>query len=352
MARIDIKGIIGQDYTFKQFVTDFSAAKDSIRLYIDSVGGSVDEGEQIAEFITKKQERFESVQNTGDVASIASNIFLALPYEKRFFNPSKGVALIHNPYINPKSLKGFDTTAAGLSYLSSEMQASEDRMASEISRQTGLDIDVVRALMMINEPLTEEQLESINFAQIMRFQAVAFLKTENIMEKEDVQTMITESHDTLWNRFIALFNRRTNFVAVMMTDANGAQIEFPDVPEGTTPQIGDTARMADGGLPSGEVVMASGETYVFEAGVLKEIRPVQEEPEMEDLQARITELERTNAELTAQITKAETEKTDLRAQIRSQMIEPEPVEKPEPVMEKNRMTELQEMKEKTTSKNR
>jgi ATP-dependent protease ClpP protease subunit len=361
MARIEIKGIIGQDYTFKQLVNDFAAAKDEqIRLFIDSVGGYVEDGERMAEFIAKKADRFESVQNSGNVASIASSVFLALPFEKRYFNPSNGVALIHNPYISPKDMKGMDTTAAGLSYLSSEMHDSENRIAHYIARQTAADIDVVRALMEINEPLSEEQLESINFAQIMRFQAVAYLKT-NKMEKEDVETMINQSHETLWGRFVALFNRRINFVAIVMTDANGSQIEFPDVPEGTSPAVGDTARMVDGGTPSGEIVMADGSTFVFEAGVLKEIRPaveeedkaekIEEQPDMEALQARITELEAANAELEKKVSDGVKAQAMLRSQIKSEMIEVPPVEKTEK-KDDSRLSELQEMKTKTISKNK
>jgi ATP-dependent protease ClpP protease subunit len=365
MARIEIKGVIGQDYTFKQLVNDFASAKDEpIRLFIDSVGGYVEEGERMAEFIAKKADRFESVQNSGNVASIASSIFLSLPFEKRYFNPSNGVALIHNPYISPKDMKGMDTTAAGLSYLSSEMHDSENRIAHYIARQTAVDIDVVRALMTINEPLTEEQLESINFAQIMRFKAVAYLKTEK-MEKEDVETMINQSHETLWSRFVALLNRRTKFVAIVMTDANGAQLEFPDVPEGTSPAVGDTARMVDGGTPSGEIVMADGSTYVFDAGVLKEIRPavevedkakdkaeeIEEQPDTEALQARITELEAANSELEKKVSEGVKAQASLRAQIKSEMIEVPPVEKTEKT-DDSRLSELQEMKMKTISKNK
>lgn len=332
MAHIEIKGIIGQDYTYSKFITDFANARgEMIRLSVDSPGGAVNEGEQIADFISQKADSFISVQNSGDVASIASTIFLALPYEKRFFNPSKGVALIHNPYLEPQSFIGVDTTAAGLSVISSELQEAESKISKYIAKQTGADIDVVRALMSVNEPLSDDQLRSINFAQIIQFKAVAFLNLNNMKEEEVknlIESKLEASNENLWNRFIALFNKRTKFVALMVTDAEGKMINFPDVPDGVELVIGDMASFDDGGVPSGEVVMADGRTFVFDNGKLTEIKEaivVEPTEDVEALKAKITELE---AQLTAQNLAAQATEHALKAQIKSQMIPTVPVEKP------------------------
>jgi len=329
MARIEIKGIIGKDYTYPQFITDFAAAKgETIQLFVDSPGGSVYEGDAISDFIQSKLDNFISVQNTGDVASIASSIFLSLPYEKRFFNPSKGVALIHNPYLDPQSLEYMDTTADGLGVISSELKTEEDKISKFIAKQTETDIDVVKAMMQINEPLTVEQLQAINFANIIQYKAVAFLKPiENNMKDEEIKTLIETGNKTLIESIKGWFRKTTKFVAVMLTDANGGQIEFIDVPEGVEPVVGDMGNLIGGGALNGEVVMADGKTFVFENGKITEIKeptpadPPAPDQSTEELNAKISDLE-------TKLSDALKAQTSLKAQIKSQMISVSPTEKP------------------------
>ena len=129
MTIININGIIGQDYTYKHFITDYAnCGAEPIRLFINSPGGYVDDGEAISEFIRTHSDKFASVINSGDVASIAASIFLSLPFEKRYFDLSKGIALIHNPFLN--DVDGLDTTATGLQILSSEMSETEKKIKS------------------------------------------------------------------------------------------------------------------------------------------------------------------------------------------------------------------------------
>jgi ATP-dependent protease ClpP protease subunit len=325
---MEIKGIIGQDYTYKNFLSDYANAKSAgnpIRLAINSVGGYVDEGELMAAFIATHQNDFASVINTGDVASIAASIFLALPFEKRFFDPSKGVALIHNPFI--ESVEGMDTTANGLEALAGVMKDTESKIAKFIAKQTGADDDVVKALMSINEPLTIDQLESIKFANIIKFKAVALLKTDE-MKKEELEELIETKNQGLLDKIMAIFKPKV--VALMVTDAEGAQIEFPEVADGVAPVVGDKAKGADGQPASGEIVMATGEIYVFEAGTLTEIKPKEEETDNTavELEALKAENEALKAELAANQAKAqEVEEIRTRlAEIKSQMVEGKPAE--------------------------
>lgn len=334
MAIININGIIGQDYTYKQFITDYANAGDEqIRLLINSPGGYVDEGENIAEFIRQHATRFISVSNSGDVASIAASIFLALPYEKRYFDLSKGVALIHNPMFQPNEETSF--TASELAELSESMSETEKQIKNYIAKQTGADVDVVGALMKINEPLNEAQLNSIKFANISRFQAVAYFKKQNDMTNEELK-----EHSSVLGRLIAkldekLFGKKT---AIMLTDANGTQIEFPEVAEGGVVVVGDKTT-----APDGEYVMADGYTYVIVSGVVAEIKEPQA-PEGEDMEALKAENEALKAELEtlkAEAVKAQIEVEDskriinevkaevvaLNGKIKSQMIDDTPAEK-------------------------
>jgi len=325
MAIIEIKGIIGVDYTFSQFLTDYSKAGDEqIELVIDSLGGDVTDGELISEFTNSHSDRFSMVRNSGNVMSIASSIFLALPREKRFFNSELGKFLIHNPYVDPVSFKDIDTTADGLSTVSEALKESENKMAKFYSSQTGADLEVIKNLMAINEPLTTEQIKAINVATIITaptLKAVAFFNPNNNskMNQQEIENLIDKKNVSIMDTFKAWFKKTTKFVAMFVTDANGVQIEFPDVADGVEPEVGDVAKSADGAELNGEVVMATGETYVFEANVLTEKRPKAEETEAET-ETEPTELDAMKAKiesLEAELTKSKAEATSFKAQLKS-----------------------------------
>lgn len=282
MAVININGVIGDEYTFSKFLTDYAATgEEQIRLLINSPGGEVTAGEQIADFIKSHSDRFVSVSNSGDVASIAASIFLSLETEKRFFDLSKGLFLIHNPFIAPESLFFADTTADGLADMAGELATVENSMAKFIQSQTGADLEIIKALMKINEPLTEEQINNLNIATVAKFKAVAFInKNQTKMTQEQIEKMIEEKNESLLSKFMALFNKRTKFVALMVTDVDGKIIDFPDVPEGSIPEIGDSAKYDDGSaIADGDVKMATGETYTFAGGKLDKITEKVADPE-------------------------------------------------------------------------
>lgn len=356
MAQIEIKGIIGDKpkkdngkiyYSYSQFLTDFAkAGNEPIDLYIGSLGGNANHGRNIAKFINERQDRFTSVSNIGPVASIAANIFLALSRDKRFFDPSKGVFLIHNPYLGSESLMQGNYTADVLQKIGSELETLESEMASFYSIQTDVNVDVLRGLMEINKPLTEEQIADLNIASVYKYEAVAFLNQTNenneTMNAEDVKKIMQEEKKGFLAEFIdevkRIFAPKPEPVAVMLTDATGAQVEFPDVEEGNTPQVGDMARMADGSPVPAEVVMADGSTYKFEASKLTEIVPAMEEPEADpnaeriaQLEAELAELKAVKAELTAKeiaLLAKDKEVFELKAQIKSQMPDAPVIEAP------------------------
>jgi len=325
MAQIEIKGEIGAQYTYKQFITDYSNAKgELITLFVDSIGGSVTEGNQIADFIKSHSDQFSRVINSGHVASIAASIFLALPFEKRFFDMAKGVALIHNPMAT-KLEEG--TTAEGLKSMSELLLGEQKNINSYIAKQTGADSDVIGALMQINEPLTEAQLTSINFANILKFQAIAYINKSNQMNKEELESIVAKSNQSFFDKIMA---KLFPFKAIMVTDANGATIDFPEVPEGGEIKVGDKTS-----APDGEVVMATGETYVIAGGVLTEIKPAKMDDKTDAPNAELEAIKAENAALKLQLAGATAKATELdtiKAQLatfKSQMVVTDPAEKTE-----------------------
>ena len=83
-------------------------------------------------------------------------------------------------------------------------------------------------------------------------------------------------------------------MALSVTDAEGNQVNFPDVEEGTELKVGDKA---DGNV-NGDVLLADGRTLVMVDGVIAEIKEkvVEEEEapnqELEEAKAKIADLEK------------------------------------------------------------
>ena len=295
MAVIEIKGEI-LDGAYLNFLMKYQACGvEQIDLYIDSVGGLVTEGNDIADFISKKQASFSSVRNSGNVCSIASTIFLALPIEKRFFDVSKGVAVIHFPML---PMDG-NFRAEELQSLAIEAKQIQDQLSKEISKQTGSPIELVTAIMAKDEPMTKEQMQAINFANIIgeaqlspvAIKAVAYYNVNQIntneMKKEEVESLFEEREKSLLEKFKALFVPK--FKAVTLTDAKGIIVDFPEVADGIEPMVGDKATIDGIPVPDGDITFADGEVYTFVGGVVTVITEVAPEPTPEPLdEAAIT----------------------------------------------------------------
>lgn len=386
MAKIEIVGVIGQDYFYSDFLTDYANAKQQglIELHIDSLGGSVVEGFAIADFIKQHSADFLSVTNSGNIASIATTIFFALPFEKRTYDINKGFFVIHNPFVPNETIE--DTTAQGLSDASEKLKEIEDKMVMDIVKATGADKEAVKALMLVDKPLTIEQIKAFNIANVEELRVVAFFNQDNNNNKmnkmnvlslqmslSDKQKQIYElirplennlegkwvyledvyddhfiysfggeffkqqyqlneeakisligtpikvlpywytleeknkieenvnsllknkkqmknEEKTVLDKILAIF-KKENAVALYVTDAEGNQINFPDVEEGTELKVGDKA---DGNV-TGDVLLADGRTLVMADGVITEIKEKEEE-EVEVEETPNVELEALRAE--------------------------------------------------------
>jgi hypothetical protein len=216
-----------------------------------------------------------------------------------------------------------DTTAQGLKDASEHMAEVQSAISKFIAKQTNADSLVIDSLMSVNEPLSESQLTAINFAQIIKFQAVAFYNNnQNQMKKEEVEEVIQSKLDIFLTKVSAMFQPKPK--ALMVTIADGSMINFPDVADGIEPQVGDKANLESGGaIPDGDLVMANGEVYTLVGGVVTKITEVAPEPMDEPLD----EVAALKAELEA--LKATQNKVvfDLKAQIKSQMLTIEEKEK-------------------------
>ena len=293
MAKIEITGVIGQDYFYSDFLTDYANAKQQglIELQINSLGGSVVEGFAIADFIKQHSTDFLSVTNSGNIASIATTIFFALPFEKRTYDINKGFFVIHNPFVPNEAIE--NTTAQGLADASEKLQEIEDKILVDIVKATGADKEAVKALMIVDKPLTIEQIKAFNIANVEELKVVAFFNQNNIneMNKNEVEEIVSKANESLLDKIKAVFVKKV--VALSVTDAEGNLVNFPDVEEGTELKVGDKA---DGNV-TGDVLLADGRKLVMVDGVITEIKEkveVEETPneELEALKAENADLKK------------------------------------------------------------
>ena len=291
MAKIEIIGVIGQNYFYSDFLTDYANAKQQglIELHINSLGGSVVEGFAIADFIKQHSSDFLSVTNSGNIASIATTIFFFLSFEKRTYDINKGYFVIHNPFVPNEAIE--NTTAQGLADASEKLKEIEYKILMDIVKATGADKEAVKALMIVDKPLTIEQIKAFNIANVEELKVVAFFNQNNIneMNKTEVEEIVSKANESLLDKIKSVFVKK--IVDLYVTDAEGNQINFPEVEEGTELKVGDKAE----GNVTGDVLLADGRTLVMVDGAIAEIKEKEEEvqpsKELEEAKAKIAELE-------------------------------------------------------------
>lgn len=74
-----------------------------------------------------------------------------------------------------------------------------------------------------------------------------------------------------------VFKKKSQIQNKMIFNANGEEMEFPDVDVNDSPKVGDKIIMDNDSKVSGESLMPNGETYIYANGVLTDIIEAEEE---------------------------------------------------------------------------
>lgn len=265
----------------------------SFRVHINSEGGVVDTGFDIFNYLKSLQLPITTV-GSGLVASIATVIFMV--GDTRVLTTGTQF-MIHSP------MGGIDGTADEIEAYAQSVRDCENKLIKFYTNQTGLGTDAIAPLLKNETWLTEDQATSLGFATVLNepILAKAYLKLNNdkSMTKED-KSWIEEKFSAILNSF------KKQIVNIVLQDANGVAIDFTEVLEGETPELGSVATI-DGQPAEGEYIMPDGSTFIFVAGELTEIVLVDTNEELDALRKQLAEKE---AELQANATKiAEQEET-------------------------------------------
>lgn len=171
---IAVKGV-----TVVDVASMIAIAPDSeeLHVYINSPGGSVAVGEQIAELI-KNVPNLKTIASE-QCASIATIIHTSVPVQNRFVEQDCDY-MIHAPlFINVSG------NASELEYAAEQLKPIEAQLVDHYSKATGLTKNVIKPLMSAESHLTPEECVSLGFASAIipkqAFEAVAFADSENVI---------------------------------------------------------------------------------------------------------------------------------------------------------------------------
>lgn len=275
-ATIYINGVIGQDTILLDCIRQFKSYDNpqAVEVYIDSVGGCVDSGLSIFNYLRNLQIPVTTIAK--QAYSIAASIYMA--GDIRIVEAGEAKIMVHFPWAS------VDGGANHLESVAKELRAIEKDFITFYSTYTNIDQESIKTLLQSETFLSSNEALEIGIATEIKqpLQAVAIYT--NNKEKEEKEMTKTEKFINALNAF---FNsedavEQVEVNALMIQDANGDVLDFADLEEGAEPQVGDVAKDSEGKVIEGERVLPDGSTFVFEGGELKEILPVEEGEPAED----------------------------------------------------------------------
>lgn len=339
VAKLNIEGYIGGSdmislfsgaETFnlamlKRFIDGLEEDVTDIHVYINSGGGSVVEGWAIYDKLKTSGKKITTI-GEGIVGSIATIIFMAGNYRKlhensRFF--------IHNPYWQPDSPTPME--ADDLITLGESLQMEQKKILDFYVSQTGTNIEQLEPLMQKATDLTSVQAVEMGFANEIistsvnykPYKLVAFVDATNNKPKQIKMNKNEQSVSWIkrsFTKLAAMINGVTLNMEMPVKDAEGKEVLLY-VESETEDLTGKSAYLldADGNetpAPDGDYTDANGRVIKIAGGVVAEVVEAEakkdenlDEPKMEDLIAKIAELEETKANLTNELESVKAEKT-------------------------------------------
>lgn len=195
IGHIQIIGLIGTQYNEKgeiiekgveledviEQVAEFPEGVDEVHVHINSQGGFVSVGNDIADFIGTLPNVKTFAENL--CASIATKIHLVPPLQNRFIEEGCNY-MIHNPF-----LQNVTGDAAKLTAAAESIKETEKELEATYSKATGLSKEALSGLMNLETELTPEKAVKFKFASEIikkeqaRAVALFYNKQETKMKK-------------------------------------------------------------------------------------------------------------------------------------------------------------------------
>lgn len=276
------KGEIGFDITLENLLPIIQTGGEII---LDSFGGCLWTGLRIHDAI-KMSENKPTVGVLGSCASSATLIMMGTDVDKRWMSENSRF-LIHNPW----NFTAGDDEMMRLS--ANELEKEKKNIAKIYAKESGLELDVILALMKEERFLNFEETKNFNF--INKSKEVSQI---NAVKNDEMNKKAKEKLDTvetMLNGIKAMF--KSNPKNIIVQDVNGIDIDFGDDIETLEEvTVGLKGVKANDVVAEGAYIIATdgaSTEYVFEKGEVMEINatePEPEETEVEELKEEIEEL--------------------------------------------------------------
>jgi ATP-dependent protease ClpP protease subunit len=296
------------------------ASGKPVRVRINSIGGDVDTGfaiyHELRRYAKKNKVEIETF-GEANVSSIATVIFLA--GDSRILTESTS-PFVHNAWTYGEG------DGVVMRTIADNLEKASDLIAKHYETHTDLSYDEAREFMDGNTYITPEEAKVMRFAtgieKVLRPKAMLKFNTK-INKKSNV--MSAKKGRGILAKAVAFL---AGIKAKLVTTADETELDFYDLADEDTIQVGDMANVNDEPA-EGEYVMKDGETYVFVSGELTEIIAAEAEEEEEEsasalsaeeivaLQAHNKELEDTLSALLVNSEKQNKEIKTLRAAVKS-----------------------------------
>jgi ATP-dependent protease ClpP protease subunit len=295
---IYLYGVIGQDVFLKSVIEQLGQVHsgETVTAHIHSPGGFVSEGYAIYDYLVSQAKQIGFNLETiaeGECKSIATVIFLAAPVRKITSNSE---FMIHNPW------GANEGDAASMQKYASMLKEEEKMLAKFYSKKIGIEIAEILNWMKVETYYTAGEAVKMGFATevIDTMKAVALYK-ENNLNNNLINPKMNKPNFNLQN-FKAIAKRALKALSgepVKNLDAvleDGTAIFIST--EAAEPAVGDEVYITETGepAPDGTHTLENGTVIVTVGGVVTEINPVAAQS-IEEMQARITELENALAEV-------------------------------------------------------
>lgn len=276
-----VEGEVGFDITTNKVLDVIKSGKGII---LKTYGGDLDEGLRIYDAV-KLLGINPSIGILGTCASSGMQILLST--ENRWATPNS-LGLIHNPW----------TCACGdddkMRVVASELEKSKLKIASIYAGVSGKTTEEMLVIMKDERFMPAEEMLQLNFIKEIKTN----LNNSSVEQKNNEMTKTEElaekvnKMESAWNKFLNFFgDEKPKIKNIILTEATGKEIEFPDIEDESQIAVGVTANI-DGAPANGEFVMAGGtldgKTLVFENGTLTEIKEPEEAPN-EEMEALVAE---------------------------------------------------------------
>jgi len=278
------------DISLAKLQNDIGNEKD-IKIYLNSNGGSVVEGEKIYDYLVQIQEEGVKINIivNGSCYSMASVILCSVPLENRKITENADI-MLHYP------LTEVTANSFKLKEVAEEMEVWNKWFINLYQKRTKINTDKLKELLINETRINSKQAVEFGIVsnQIETIKAVAFLhinKNKINEKKMNVIEKLTEAISLLTK---SRAEETTTVQAIEMIGADGMKI----VTEAETLEVGATVQVYENETLvesfTGDITLENGSIIKIEANVIMEIT----EEIIEDVEALKAELEALKAENT------------------------------------------------------